>query len=542
MHELVLRAYAKRCRLLKRTPTPSQFEPLPDIVRDLLSHTPRPNTWEEAQRIAEPIVDLLLDYTRLVTVQDGPFHIAVSNYFTPKLIHDAFFRFFEPQLDGMYASLKYQLDDNSKFKGIHIPPSFQEKWSDEMYSQYLANTPLHRLYRARVGMSLKHLAREHWCMFANSGAGKSSFIGENVLDFRDTFAQVVLDPHGKLIDHLSNTSWKVNPIVIEPKFKPACNMFYTQHATQNYAYVFSSQGLPLTTHQKNAFRNVMKVLYIKAQHEHTDLFDIQQMANEKKPDKYAKWIAKADAKTQEYFKHNFYGNRETSGGVVQRLEAIDDDPLLWELFSTPGYSLDFWQWLHEEKRTVLVTSRGLSEGEGTFMRYIVMLCIALGNKRKALGLTEEQCHPIQLWVDEAQLVLEGKEQIKKITSELRKFGVFLRAATQEMSFIDASDTLVSQSNVRIGANLSHKEATSLASNMNCKAELLQRATPKTHFEYKFFASGETPEPLILELPKGPWARWPKGSIEPTDLTARGKPATPEAPEPDEDIHIEPLED
>jgi hypothetical protein len=263
-----------------------------------------------------------------------------------------------------------------------------------------------------------------------------------------------------------------------------------------------------------AFENIVSVLREKAKKEHTQLSDIRVLANEN-PKKaqdsiYWKYIEKTDEETREYFKHNFFGNKETKAGVVQRLQTLRHDKLFWQLFSSKGQKLDFWKWLHDEKKTVVITSRGLDAGESTFLRFMIMQCIGVANRRRQMGLTEDQCDPIQLWVDEAQIVLQGKTQIQTITTQMRKFGLFLRSFTQKIGLIEeGADILIDMCNVKIGANLGHTDARKMANEMNCVPDLLQRRTPPSHFEYQVYAAGHTDKPVTIQLNKGPWDRWPK---------------------------------
>lgn len=478
------------------------------FIKDILTHAghgPR-------SVIQKPILSALGTIHRLLPSEcllEGPWRVPVEQFVTEQTLLPLGKPFLTAELQRhkLYTKLMDQLVTNGHPKA---PKTVQ---------QYLHYTPLINLARSLTTTTLRPYRREHWCMIANSGAGKSSFLFSSIADFLryENLAHVVIDPHGKMADWLLSLEyWQKNPeklVVIEPKDIPPMNLLYapTEEADRiagQFAYMFASKGQGLSTQMNTAFRSIVRALSLRVKEKHTTMQDVLDLCNAKSVEKsgYKEYIDRLPEQTKSYFYNQFFAQKESRDAIATRVQILDAEKTLWAMFNAPGYDLDFWKWLHTEKKTVIVTARGLAD-EGLFMRYVISQCIAVGDRRKELGLDEDQCSPVRVWVDEAQNVIQGEDQIRTITAQLRKFGIYLCAVTQQIDFIQDAKVLMGQSNVLISAQPDEGDARVLAQRMGAPYHLVYRAKPKTHLEYVLSARGHLDSPIVIQQPYAPWTLW-----------------------------------
>lgn len=516
--EYTLRAYAKKCRLINRIPTPSQFEPMPNLVRALVSHL---SFVSDPAVVAEPIVDLLIDYTNLLpTMPDGTFRTPVAPFFTPKLIHDAFFRFFEPQLDGNYQSLRDLLDKNSTFKGTLTPPLFHEKWNDELYAKYLAHTPLRALYESEIGVSIRDPIAVNAAIFATSGGGKTTLLAHWLLEYLEDPnhpAMVIIDPDGDFATEFEQLKhWQKHHdklVVVNALSRPALNMWdmpkldasARSEVLMLYAFLFSGEGMPLTAPQRTMLSHMVSVMIAKHAREKATLRDLFNLAqedlggfkNQRPPQSSSFWpfIAACSDTTQEYFANRFWGAhaKVSKDALLNRLDAIISDDVLMPMFMATENKLDLFDLLHNQKKIVLVSAKGLGLGRETFLRYIVLRCIQVAYARAKLNPRER--HPILLWVDEAQDVLVSDHEAKVIADKTRKLGLFMRAFAHRYKTIPPDYT--GSCRIKIVAEPDDRDLTDFVRELRCGEKLLKETSTATTLKYTYWRRGATAMRLML---------------------------------------------
>lgn len=531
----IARHFDARARKEKLAPSPEIARIYVDFIRSTLSHAfTEPHHYDHTAEAAHPILDLLSTHLHLLPdYPPGPFRTPIEPHITREWMQYAVFAFMHHPVKtiGLYKSLRAIINDNCTHGGKIMTPEYDDAWNCE---KYLKQTPLIHLTRGSLSFSMLPYVNTHWCMFSNTGGGKTSFLAACILENlsrAEPYPQVIIDPHGDLASKLEQLAyWQKHPdrlLIVDPSAFPAINPLDLPDINQiasMYGYIFAAEGADMTGLQSVAFSYLVEALLEKHKAEGATFTDMLMLVDADpktvQSGPYWPYIQKLDDTAQQYFLTRFFKGEHPRTGISQRLHILNRDKTFKRIFNARKNKLDLYDALHTKKQTVIVTAKGLNEGAATFLRFIIMSCMQVAFKRSRIP--ERDRHPIHLYVDEAQLVLQGNEEVKRILTECRKYALFIRSFTQQMSMLskDVVDVLLGQTDVKITASPFLDDAEKLAKHMNCDVKTIYKPKPSTHLEYQLYVSGKTNKPLTLKLPFGYLDNQPK--MEQSERIALGE--------------------
>ena len=150
-----------------------------------------------------------------------------------------------------------------------------------------------------------------------------------------------------------------------------------------------------------------------------------------------------------------------------RLYALLSVPQVRRMLDTSHNKLDLLDAINRRK-TVLVNTAGLGEWTPLFGRVIIALALQAAYRRDIA--TEP--HPALLFVDEAFDLMD--EKINTILIRSRKFGLFIRFATQQYEQIPAAVRAAAAANteVKLAGGLTATDARIIAPDMRTDVDFL----------------------------------------------------------------------
>lgn len=464
---------------------------------------------------------------------EGPFLTPIAPYFDEDLITLIKYIFTKDELleAGYYPTLGPILKEQGA-------PNFPKT-----VEQYFSQTPIIGLTRAVTTVSLKEPRTDHFVMIAQQGSGKTTLLGAQLREYLsepNPPAMIIIDPHSRFARELESLDyWREHEdqlVIVDPSAHPAINCVYTPDnlseeaqslITSTFARLFLAGAKDLSDNMSTMLQYMVRMLMLKHKAEgKVTLGNFLDLTKYKlKEDKAAKtketardhpdwkYMEQSGKYGADYWLNNFFDAGPTRDAVNRRFHSIAQDTTFCAMLDAETNQLDLWRFLHEEKRTVVVSGEGLGAERDTFLRFILLSVIQFAYSRE--HLPESECHPVIVFIDEAHRVITAHEA-DKLMNELRKFGIVLRCFTQQTSnFKDAFSTLWGQTRMILaGGDLDPDDVPIIAKKMECDPRFVKCPNPRdakgrpTILNYTYWLSGK--DPIRLHLPvKGPFPGWPK---------------------------------
>lgn len=453
----------------------------------------------------------------------------------------------------------------------------------ELVNTYLKGTPFPALFEVSIPFSVPDSAREeHTMIVAGSGAGKTTLIQQIILDDLakpDPPPMVIIDPKGEFVKRVAHLDvfhpdtgrLRDRLIYLDPNASPppALNMFapsdraYSDYDRQDveseliedFGYVFSTIGNPLTAKQQVPFNFCVRLLF-KTPGATISTF-MELLSDDAKFPKdpirsaehspFAPVIARLDPLSNQFFTREFYASNfnETKDQLRARLYSILGQPRLAAMFSSRNRQLDLYHSMQNKKIVLVNAAVGTpgSEASQLLSRYILTLSVNAAFEQ-AKTLPKEKWKTAYLICDEFHLFAD-EFKTPRMLQLCREYKLGILMAFQQMHgkpFTDDLRTSLSSStSVKYASSPEGSDIGYVARDLRTD-EAFVRAQTKTRTTGRFacFVRGLLDQPVAITVPFGNIQAQPQMDdeafakllhINRHRLSAPALPAPPERPKP-----------
>lgn len=371
--------------------------------------------------------------------------------------------------------------------------------------------------------SLSKHVKYHWMILGRTGSGKSQLLQTLILETLKTAPGtplIVIDSQGymlDLIERLGLPTLSQRLVVVDPAASPALNMFDIPRLSEDaeievlelYNYIFSAIDADLTSRQGTAFSYVIRLMLATPGATIMTLLELME-EQVKTPEQSKFWpiIQTLDPVALSYFQTRFYStaSKQTKEQLATRLYGVLRVRAFQRMFAAQDNKLDLYQCIQQGK-VVLVRTDGLGEAANLFGRYIIAQCLQAAFRRDI----SREPQPALLFIDEAHKLLD--ENVNRILIQARKFGLFVRFATQHYDQIpnDVRAAAASNTEVKLAGGLSVDDARRLAGEFRTDADtmLSTRKVDRSHAEFMCYVQNAMERPVKLSVPFGIMEREPR---------------------------------
>lgn len=391
----------------------------------------------------------------------------------------------------------------------------------------LAHTWLPELLDIPLPFPLTAFLKHHWAIVARTGHGKTQLLQTLIVEHLkepDPPAIIVIDSQGQMLQKLERlacftTTLKDRLVVVDPQASPALNMFDVPRLSEEaeievialYNYIFSAIDAELTSRQGTAFSYVVRLMLSIPGATIMTLLELMEenvpLGAHKQPNgrrsKFWPYIEKLDPVAQSYFENRFFTatTRQTKEQLATRLYGILRVRAFQRMFSAPENRLDLFDAM-EKRKIVLINTGGLGEASSLFGRYMIARALQAAFQRDIF--TNPDPAPALLFVDEAFDLLDAN--VNRILIQARKFGLFIRFATQHYDQIqhDVRAATAANTEVKLAGGLSAADARALAAEFRTEAETMlgTRLHPGRGSEFMCHIQNVTSAPIKIFAPFG----------------------------------------
>ncbi|WIY27394.1 type IV secretory system conjugative DNA transfer family protein [Parasedimentitalea psychrophila] len=456
--------------------------------------------------------DVLVDVTQFA----HPLGQAVRNVITPFFADNDYYHF---------KRLRDRLDANLS-RTHRTQPIFPSDYKgDDVVSTYLVGTHLKALFQLRTPFEIPEASRfEHMHIVAGSGHGKTQtlqyFLAKDLDDVvRGDKSVVVIDSQGDLIDTIlkAKTLPPERIVLIDPEdiaFPVSLNLFSVgQDRLQNYGdlererltnsiielYDFvlgSLLSAGMTSKQSVVFRYVTRLMFhIPDATIHT----LRELMEPGGTGKYQEHIGKLEGTPRRFFETEFNSKEftNTKTQVLRRLYGVLENQTFERMFTNPQSKFDMFTELNAGKLILINTSKSLLKEQGTeiFGRFFIALITQAAQERATLPARDRL--PAMVYIDEAQDYFD--QNIGIILSQARKYRVGMIMAHQYLGQLSngLQEAFEANTSIKFAGGVSARDARSLAGQMSCDADLIQRQPKGT---FATFVRGLTDRAVPISFP------------------------------------------
>lgn len=454
---------------------------------------------------------------------------------------------------------------------------------DQIVAIYLKETPLAKVLSMALPFSVPDSAREeHTMIVAGSGAGKTTLIQQIILDDLDRPdppPMVIIDPKGEFVKRIAHLDifhpdtgrLRDRLIYLDPNATPppALNLFapnersYSDYDRQDveseliedFGYVFSTIGNPLTAKQQVPFNFCVRLLF-KTPGATISTF-MELLSDEAKFPKdpvrsaehspFAHIIARLDPLSNQFFTREFYASNfnETKDQLRARLYSVLGQPRLAAMFSSRYRQLDLYHSMQNKKIVLVNAAVGTpgSEASQLLSRYILTLTVNAAFEQ-AKTLPKEKWKTAYLICDEFHLFAD-EFKTPKMLQLGREYRLGILMAFQQMHgkpfTEDLRTALSTNTSVKYASSPEGSDIGYVARDLRTD-DAFVRAQTKTRTTGRFacFVRGLLDQPVAITVPFGNIQAQPQMDdeafakllhINRHRLSAPALPAPPERPKP-----------
>lgn len=382
--------------------------------------------------------------------------------------------------DKLFPKLKDQFIENCMRLSPKNQPTFPSNYKGDDSLQFLAGTPLTKLFEVHVPISIPEEARfmGHWIV-APSGKGKTTLLFSMLLDDSKKDASIILmDAKGELVNEVRH--WrclKDRLVIIEPDAEHPIQLnpldsAHGPQAVDNLEYLFSTLlQSGLTAKQQALFRCGLRATLCFPS---PTLRTFRDIVKEGLPHT-SNLPLPEDLK--EFFDTEFPTTtyKETRQEIQWRLRLMMENPALRAMFTAPKTLLDLGA-LMDAGKVVVIDNTKAKVGEGGsefFGRFFLFLILNEAIKRS--GRKGEK-KPVYVYVDEANKVIRRDESFETLLDTCRSERIAFVVAHQRVAQIDAPKVLDALANCGVRMANVEEDARYLASKLETTAEELRRLT------------------------------------------------------------------
>lgn len=374
--------------------------------------------------------------------------------------------------DKLFPKLKDQFIDNC-MRLSPKKPIFPSNYKGDDPLQFLAGTPLLKLFEVQVPVSIPEEARfmGHWIV-APSGKGKTTLLFSMLLDDSKKDACIILmDAKGELVNEVRH--WqpiKDRLVIIDPnsEYPIQLNPLDGTHAIDNLMYLFSSLlDSGLTGKQAGLFRSCIRATLYAPE---PTINTLSKIINEGVAD-----VSALPEDLQIFFKQRFRDStyNQTKEEIHWRIHTMMENPALRAMFNAPKTLLDLGQLMDEGKVVVIDNTKNKvgESGSEFFGRFFLFLILNEAIKRS--GRKGEK-KPVYVYIDEANKVIRRDESFETLLDTCRSERIAFVVAHQRVAQIDEPKVLDALANCGVRMANVEEDASYLASKLDTTADELRR--------------------------------------------------------------------
>lgn len=469
---------------------------------------------------------------------DGDVLVGITQFLHPlgQAVQNVIAPFFGENDYNHFKPLRAQLDANLS-RTHRTEPIFPSDYKgDDVIDTYLAGTHLKELFALRTPFEIPENSRfEHMHVIAGSGHGKTQtlqhFIAKDIQDIAlGQKSVVVIDSQGDLINNILKARLPLDQdqiVLIDPEdihFPVSLNLFsvgqerlqsygaleqerLTNSIIELYDFVLGSLlSAGMTAKQSVVFRYVTRLMFhIPDATIHT----LRELMEPGGAQKYRAYISKLDGTPRQFFETEFDSKEftNTRTQVLRRLYGVLENQTFERMFSNPQSKFDMFTEMNAGKLILINTSKSLLKEQGTeiFGRFFIALIAQAAQERATLK--DDDRLPAMVYIDEAQDYFDANISI--ILSQARKYKVGMIMAHQYLGQLAGGlqEAFEANTSIKLAGGVSARDARSLAGQMSCDPELIQRQPKGTFATY---VRGLTDQAVPISFPffvleKGPKA-------------------------------------
>lgn len=380
--------------------------------------------------------------------------------------------------DKLFPKLGDQFADNC----IRLSPKnqciFPSKYKGDTPLDFIANTPLAKLFEVQVPISIPTEARfmGHWIV-APSGKGKTTLLLSMLVeDIKEECCIILMDAKGELVNEVRHWQCiKDRLVIIEPDAEHPIqlNPLDSAHGVQavdNLEYLFSTLlQSGLTAKQQSLFRSVLRATLCFP---NPTLRTFRDIVKEGLPHT-SNLPLPEDLK--EFFDTEFATTtyKETRQEIQWRLRLMMENPALRAMFTAPKTLLDLGE-LMDAGKVVVIDNTKAKVGEGGsefFGRFFLFLILNEATKRSGRKGYKK---PVYVYIDEANKVIRRDESFETLLDTCRSERIAFVVAHQRVAQIDEAKVLDALSNCAIRMANVEEDASYLAPKLRTTAEDLRK--------------------------------------------------------------------
>ncbi|MGY3388341.1 hypothetical protein ACVWW6_000932 [Bradyrhizobium sp. USDA 3311] len=370
----------------------------------------------------------------------------------------------------------------------------------------------------------EYIRLEHTMVIAPSGAGKTTLLQNTLLDDyhsatrpKEQPAYICIDPKGFMVKRLRylrifNDSLPF-PVVIDPKMRPALNLFTTQgrdpsQLISDFSYIFSTTKQKLTGKQAACFAFCARLLFNVPNANLETLLDL--MDDKRNNPIFQRAIAGLPPIPKRFFENDYYEKNfsSTREELKSRIYGITQNDWLAGMFNARTRKLDIAKCIRE-RRLLLVNTRmtELSEDHQVIGRYIISLVQDAIQSRK-------ERHPVYLVIDEAQEFMDP-EKTPRLLRLMREYGGGVILAFQNLFCAELDEAtraaISTNTSIKYAASPEAADLNYVARDLRCTPDFLKGVEKTdTHARFACYVRGmKLQHPFIVSEPFGWIDTWPK---------------------------------
>lgn len=394
-------------------------------------------------------------------------------------------------MPGWCETVLKRLQKVKGFEADDMPEShaFPSDWKSrnpaELISTIFRGTPFGDLINMRVPITIS--SKAFCCMahgIAEIGSGKTTFTSAVILASMGRQGVLVFDSKGGLADDLVRNSGRPDLIVkinmTDPFMRPLFNVVQAppgtiaDRAAHSIAFVLAGMGIHITDLQMPTFEMIMRIVAMHDQPTVQVLLDV--IDNEER----ARFLVEnADSDTKRWFTSQ-YGTEETKTALRQvsrKLWSLKSAPMRAELLGSTRNTLKLAELLDARKTVIFTMDKDKVGGDVALMMRLGLA--AMNGALWSRPPTPPASSPDwRIFIDEYGDV-EGETSDQIICDAItqgrqRRVGIWLtHQQIQGQLSQKVEGVLLANAAIRFARNPFEKDATKLASGMNCKPQQLQ---------------------------------------------------------------------
>lgn len=456
-------------------------------------------TWEDIKTIAlekDDVFDYLVDLYN-EELRNRQKKLRAFERRIPPSLEKVFKRSFEQKRESLGFVLKisekrldylsYKPSSDEKKASLSMFQSELTLYKNEFLSKVPSTFFLNRTFKTLLPF---YNRARHTYILGGTGSGKSEFLKIFAWsDIQNKVGNLVLDPHGELVQHISKYKTENELLYLSPefgkygyyfRFNPFDHEFHNKPEREKQAFIsVKSQELLNafaivmgTEFSENMKRIVFNILQVLLNTKGMKLNDFLMFLRPATSEPYENLALQHYSKNVRlYFKHDFNEKRLeiTKASVLTRFENALANYHLTNIFDCEQSSFNLKKSLNQGKSILINASQGILGEQGSRLLGSFLLSELTTLALQKANIPEQYRKPWMVYLDEVQNFLTPR--IDKILAEARKYGLHLTMANQYINQIEnvrLRSSILANTNIKCVGLSSNKDFELMSKEMGYK--------------------------------------------------------------------------